>query len=101
MKGYKLWYPDPKSPKFIISKDVTFDESSMLHPRKESSSSSNTNKEQEIHEQVEVELDIPSKPTSSTLKQNTVETPEVEAPEVMTSKVIPNEYSIDTHRPMR
>ena len=25
VKGYRLWFPDPKSPKFI-SRDVTFDE---------------------------------------------------------------------------
>lgn len=32
VKGYKLWSPNPKSPKFIISKDVTFNESTILHP---------------------------------------------------------------------
>ena len=36
MKGYRLWCPDPKSPKFVISRDVTFDENYMLQPRKES-----------------------------------------------------------------
>jgi hypothetical protein len=36
VKGYRLWCFDPKSPKFIINKDVVFDESTMLHPRKES-----------------------------------------------------------------
>ena len=36
MKGYRLWFPDPKSPKFVISRDVTFDENYMLQPRKES-----------------------------------------------------------------
>ena len=35
MKGYKLWCPDPKSPKFVISRNVTFDENCMLQPRKE------------------------------------------------------------------
>ena len=27
VKGYRLWYPDPKSLNFIISRDETFDES--------------------------------------------------------------------------
>ena len=31
-----MWFPDPKSPKFVISRDVTFDENYMLQPRKES-----------------------------------------------------------------
>jgi hypothetical protein len=35
VKGYRLWCSDPKSPKFIFNRDVGFDKSSMLHPRKE------------------------------------------------------------------
>ena len=31
VKRYRLWCPDPKSPKFVISRDITFDESYMLH----------------------------------------------------------------------
>ena len=30
VKGYRLWCPDPESPKFMFSRDVTFDEVSML-----------------------------------------------------------------------
>ncbi|KAM3263987.1 hypothetical protein P3L10_000981 [Capsicum annuum] len=56
VKGYRLWCPDLKSPKFIISRDVTLDESSILHSRKESSSSYTKNKEHDVYEQVEVEL---------------------------------------------
>jgi len=26
VKGYRLWCPNPKSPKFVISGDITFDE---------------------------------------------------------------------------
>ncbi|KAF3664812.1 putative protease 2-like [Capsicum annuum] len=101
VKGYRLWFPDPKSQKFIISRDVTFDESSMLHSRKESSRSCTKNKENDVYEQVEVDLGIPSEISSaSTVEQNTVKTPEVE-PEVVTSEVEPNEYSIATHRPKR
>ena len=36
VKGYRLWCLDPKSPKFVISRDITFDENYMLQPRKES-----------------------------------------------------------------
>ncbi|KAF3630196.1 putative protease 2-like [Capsicum annuum] len=101
VKGYRLWFPDPKSQKFIISRDVTFDESSMLHSRKESSRSCTKKKENDVYEQVEVDLGIPSEiSAASTVEQNTVKTPEVE-PEVVTSKVEQNEYSIATHRPKR
>ncbi|PHT39502.1 hypothetical protein CQW23_18356 [Capsicum baccatum] len=51
-----------------------------------------------MYEQVEVDLGIPSKPSSSTVEQNTVETPKVYL-EVMAREVEPNEYSIATHRP--
>jgi len=36
VKGYRLWCPDPKSPKFIISRDITFDENYILQLRKKS-----------------------------------------------------------------
>jgi len=36
VKGYRLWFPDPKSPKFVISRDVTFDENYMFQSRNES-----------------------------------------------------------------
>ena len=34
VKGYKLWCTDPKSPKFIVSRDVIFYESAMLNKKK-------------------------------------------------------------------
>ena len=34
-EGYRLWCIKPKSPKFIINRDVKFSESSMLQPKKE------------------------------------------------------------------
>ena len=36
MTGYRLWCPDLKSPKFVINKDVTFDENYMFQLRNES-----------------------------------------------------------------
>ena len=32
IKGYRFWCPDPKSPKFLIERNVTFDEAQMLSP---------------------------------------------------------------------
>ena len=34
VKGYRLWCVEPKSPKFLISRDVKFDEFSMLEKKK-------------------------------------------------------------------
>jgi len=36
VKGYRLWCPDSKSPKFVISRDIIFDKHYMLQPRKDS-----------------------------------------------------------------
>lgn len=36
VKGYQLWCVNPKSPKFITSKDVIFDESNMFQKEKKS-----------------------------------------------------------------
>ena len=30
VKGYRLWCPNPESPKFVISRDITFDKNYML-----------------------------------------------------------------------
>ncbi|XP_070057718.1 uncharacterized protein [Nicotiana tomentosiformis] len=66
--------------------------------KKESSSSCNTYKVKSTHNQVEVEIGIPSEPSSSTLKKNRVETPKVESeaeiPEVETPEVEPEEEEL-------
>ncbi|XP_071932870.1 uncharacterized protein [Coffea arabica] len=72
--GARLWYPDPKSPKFVISRDATFDELSMLSSKKESSSSCTTDSTQK-----QVEFDIGSSgpsQTKSSIHQMPVDTPE-------------------------
>jgi len=54
VKGYRLWYPDPKSPKFVISRDVIFDENFTLQSRKEFVVDSRGSGE-EVSKQVELE----------------------------------------------
>ena len=74
MKGYRLWCPDPKSPKFVISRDVTFDEMSMLSSKKESSSPCVTDSTQK-----QVELEFGSSDPSqsgSSVQQIPVDIPE-------------------------
>ena len=52
-----MWRSDPKSPKFIISRDVTFDENYMLQPRKETVVDI-TGSEEEASKQVELESKV-------------------------------------------
>ncbi|KAL5740548.1 hypothetical protein ACOSQ2_029728 [Xanthoceras sorbifolium] len=98
VKGYKLWCPDPNSPKVIISRDVVFDESAMLHPVKETSArketyvSSNTDaasSSKQVEFEVENELSL----------QNRVQMPtSIEEEETPQSE---EEDSIAKHKPPR
>ena len=98
VKGYKLWCPDPNSPKVIISRDVVFDESAMLHPVKETSArketyvSSNTDaasSSKQVEFEVENELSL----------QNRVQMPTpIEEEETPQSE---EEDSIARHKPPR
>jgi hypothetical protein len=65
--GYRLWCFDPKSPKFIISRDVVFDESVMLHPRKESIVSAG--KEQGSSKKVELQVEASQRVQDNTQDQ--------------------------------
>ena len=56
VKGYRLWCIEPKSPKFIISKDIKFNQSSMLHPKKEVA---DVETDHDASKQVEFEVEPP------------------------------------------
>ncbi|KAK9215025.1 hypothetical protein WN944_007028 [Citrus x changshan-huyou] len=90
VKGFKLW--DLEDKKFVCSRDVTFDEASMM---KASSSQQVENKTKEVLQRVEFDA-TPYIPVSSTSKNgSTMEvTPRVEE-EVVSSDVPQNEEIID------
>ncbi|KAH9750986.1 hypothetical protein KPL71_014098 [Citrus sinensis] len=90
VKGFKLW--DLEDKKFVCSRDVTFDEVSMM---KASSSQHVENKTTEVLQRVKFDA-TPYVPVSSTSKKgSTIEvTPRVEE-EVVSSDVPQNEETID------
>ncbi|KAH9752071.1 hypothetical protein KPL71_014550 [Citrus sinensis] len=105
VKGFKLW--DLEDKKFMCSRDVTFNEASMM---KASSSQQVENKTKEVLQRVEFDA-TPYVPVSSTSKNgSTMEvTPRVEE-DVVSSDVPQNEETIDdvdnddfiaTRRPIR
>ncbi|KAK3016711.1 hypothetical protein RJ639_005649 [Escallonia herrerae] len=55
VKGYQLWCPDSKSSKFLISRDVTFDESLMLSKKE----FIDARKYHGVREKVELEVQAP------------------------------------------
>ncbi|KAH9669389.1 Integrase catalytic domain-containing protein [Citrus sinensis] len=90
VKGFKFW--DLKDKKFVCSRDVTFNETSMM---KASSSQQMENKTKEVLQRVEFNA-TPYVPVNSTSKKSsTIEvTPRVEE-EVVFSDVPQNEETID------
>ncbi|XXG70306.1 hypothetical protein AAC387_Pa06g3094 [Persea americana] len=60
VKGYRLWCLDGKSPRCIISRDVTFDESAMLKP-KECQDAGKVEDQNGVSKQVELENEAPEK----------------------------------------
>jgi len=96
VKGYRLWCPDSKSPKFVISRDVTFDEFSMLSSKMESSSSSGA----ADSTQKKVELEIGNSSRSqfdSSIQQMPVDSPE----SINEDNSEEPQYSIANDRPRR
>lgn len=79
VKGYRLWCTDPASPMFMMSRDVTFDEVSMLRSTSASreKKESTENGDHGVEQQVEFQVETPSKFTSdlegSVKEENSVE----------------------------
>jgi hypothetical protein len=68
VKGYRLWCLDPKSPKFIVSREVVFDEFTMLHHKKESVIF--TGNEQGSSKEVELQMEVSQRVRDSTQDQH-------------------------------
>ena len=67
VKGYRLWCQEPNSPKFIISRDVTFNEMHMLDQRKVVNESAG--KHESDTNEVEVQVELPEKTSQNDLSQ--------------------------------
>ncbi|KAH9671777.1 retrovirus-related pol polyprotein from transposon TNT 1-94-like protein [Citrus sinensis] len=90
VKGFKLW--DLEDKKFVCSRDVTFDEASMM---KASSSQQVENKTKEVLQRVEFDA-TPYVPVSSTSKNSsTMEVTPIVEEKVVSSDVPQNEETID------
>ena len=99
VKGYRLYCPDPNSPKFVISRDVTFDETSMLYSRNESCNPYNLEKGGSEQSNVELEIDTSdssqNSSTRGTGRENEID------PALFEDEREEQEYSIARDRPRR
>ena len=99
VKGYRLWCLDPESPKFVISRDVTFDENSMLDQKKVIDESTGS-KEEEVGVKVEFQVetpqrasqDVPDQPEHASAQQQVTDSDSDDSEQF---------YTIATGRPRR
>ena len=98
VKGYRLWCSDPKSPKFIISRDVKFDESTILNPKKDSDEST---KRERTLKKVELEVEAPSRPETQSHLKNIDDQVSVEDSNSDNAAEADEPHSIATHRQRR
>ncbi|RVW14253.1 Retrovirus-related Pol polyprotein from transposon TNT 1-94 [Vitis vinifera] len=90
VKGYRLWCTKDRTPKFIISRDMTFDESAMFGQRKEFGDLAGTSKTNlGANQKVEFEVDAPM--------ENGVDDTSEEQPVIDQN----DSQSIAAHRPRR
>ena len=97
VKGYRLWCMEPNSPKFIISRDVTFNERFMLDQRNVVDESAG-NHESDTNE-VEVQVELREKGSQNDLSEQIV-TIDSSSDEVAQDEV-EEPYSIATGRERR
>ena len=64
IKGFKIW--DPTDKKFLLSRDVTFDEASMMKPKV--SQQVETSKTKDVSQQVENDANLPSLESSASVR---------------------------------
>ena len=94
VKGYRLWCSDPKSPKFIISRDVTFDELSMLSSKEESTSCTNDSAQKQVELEIGSSDSFKSNSSTQRMPVGGPESTDADDPEE-------EQYSIAKDRPRR